>query len=90
MKEQLIFKYDLKEVTYNVDQEKNRRKLGKSNGELEKHDFDTGRNSRPEVFCKKGALKNFAKFKEKHLCQSSFFNKVAGLRPAYLSIYTWL
>ena len=38
----------------------------------------------PEVFCKKGALRNFAKFTGKHLCQSLFFNKVAGLRPATL------
>ena len=38
-------------------------------------------NSRPEVFCKKVILKNFAKFTGKHLCQSHFFNKVAGLRP---------
>ena len=28
------------------------------------------RSSRPQVFCKKGALRNFAKFKGKHLCQS--------------------
>ena len=28
---------------------------------------------------KKGVLKNFAKFKGKHLCQSLFFNEVAGL-----------
>ena len=41
-----------------------------------------GRSNRPEVFYKKGALKNVAKFTEKHLCQSLFFNKVAGLRPA--------
>ena len=33
-----------------------------------------------EVFCKIGALRNFAKFTGKHLCQSIFFNKVAGLR----------
>ena len=33
----------------------------------------------PEVFYKKGTLKNFAKFTGKHLCQSLFFNKVAGL-----------
>ena len=33
-------------------------------------------------FCKKGVLENFAKFTGKHLCQSPFFNKVAGLRPA--------
>ena len=28
---------------------------------------------RPEVFCKKGVLKNFANFTEKHLCWSPFF-----------------
>ena len=44
----------------------------------------TSRSSRPEVFCKKGVLKNFAKFTGKHLCQNLFFNKVAGLRPATL------
>ena len=32
-----------------------------------------------EVFCKKGFLRNFAKFTVKRLCQSLFFNKVAGL-----------
>ena len=42
------------------------------------------RSSRPEVFCKNGVLKNFAKFTGKHLCQSLFFNKVAGLRSATL------
>ena len=42
------------------------------------------RNSRSEVFCKKGVLRNFAKSTGKHLCQSLFFNKVAGLRPATL------
>ena len=41
---------------------------------------DTNRSSRPEVFYKKGALRNFAKFLGKHLCQSLFCNKVAGLR----------
>ena len=30
---------------------------------------------------KKAVLENFAKFKEKHLCQSLLFNKVADLRP---------
>ena len=35
------------------------------------------RNSHPEVFCKKGVLRNFVKFTGKHLCQSLFFNKVA-------------
>ena len=37
--------------------------------------------SRREVFYGKGVLRNFAKFTGKHLCQSLFFNKVAGLRP---------
>ena len=38
----------------------------------------------PEVFCKRGFLKNFTKFKGKHLCQSLTFNKVANLTPATL------
>ena len=49
------------------------------------HRFLTAfRSSRPEVFCKKGVVKNFAKLTGKHLCQSRFFNKVAGLNPATL------
>ena len=40
------------------------------------------RSSRPEVFCKKSILRNFAKFTGKQLCQSLFFNNVAGLRLA--------
>ena len=40
---------------------------------------DLSKSSRPEVFCKKGVLRNFAKFTGKYLCQSLFFNKVAGL-----------
>ena len=42
------------------------------------------RSSRPEVFCKKGVLRNFTKFTGKHLCQSLFFKKVTGLRPVTL------
>ena len=42
------------------------------------------RSSHLEVLCKKGVLKYFAKFTGKHLCQSLFFNKVVGLRPATL------
>ena len=38
----------------------------------------------PEVFGKKGVLKNFAKFTGKRPCQSLFFNKAAGLRSATL------
>ena len=36
----------------------------------------------PEVFCKKGVLRNFRKLTRKHLYQSLFFNKVADLRLA--------
>ena len=36
------------------------------------------------MFCKKGALRNFAKFTGKNLGQGLFFNKVAGLRPTTL------
>ena len=32
----------------------------------------------PEVFCKTGVLRNFAKFTGKQLCWRLFFNKVAG------------
>ena len=38
--------------------------------------FSVVRSRRWEVFCKKGVLRNFAKFTGKHLCQSLFFNKV--------------
>ena len=34
--------------------------------------------------CKKGVLKNFAKFTRKHLCWIFFYNKVAVPRPASL------
>ena len=34
--------------------------------------------SRPDVFCKKGVLRNFGKFTGKHSCQRLYFNKVAG------------
>ena len=33
----------------------------------------------PEAFCNKGALRNFAKFTEKHLRQILFLNKIAAL-----------
>ena len=46
--------------------------------------FSKTRSSPPEVFCKKDVLRNFAKSTVKHLCQSLFFNKVAGLRLATL------
>ena len=37
------------------------------------------RSSHQRCSMKKGVLRNFAKFTEKHLCQSLLFNKVAGL-----------
>ena len=37
--------------------------------------------SRSEVFCKKGVFKNFSKLTGRQLCQSLFFNTVAGLWP---------
>ena len=37
------------------------------------------RSSRPKAFYKIGVLKNFAKFTEKHPCQSLFFNKIADV-----------
>ena len=42
------------------------------------------RDSCMELFCKKGVLRNFTKFKGKHLYRSLSFNKVAGPRPATL------
>ena len=42
------------------------------------------RSSRPNVFCKNGALSTFAKPTGKHPRQSLFFNKVVGLRPVTL------
>ena len=40
--------------------------------------------SRPEVCCKKDALRDFEKFTGKHLYQSLFLSKVPGLRSATL------
>ena len=56
----------------------------------------TVKSSRPGVFCKKGVLRSLTKFTGKHLCQSLFFNKVAGLRPATLvrkrptGVFLWI
>ena len=38
------------------------------------------RSSCLKVFCEKGVLKKFSKLTEKFLCQSLFFNKIAGCR----------
>ena len=42
------------------------------------------RSSHRRCSVRKGVLENSAKFTGKHLCQSLFFNKVAGLRVATL------
>ena len=42
-------------------------------------DDSLDRSSHRRCSVKKGVLRNFAKFTGKHLCQSLFFNKVAGL-----------
>ena len=39
-----------------------------------------------EVFCQKGVFKNFSKLTEKHLCQTLFFNKIAGWKFVTLLI----
>ena len=44
----------------------------------------THRNSHQRCSVRKSVIRSFAKFTGKHLCQSLFFNKVAGLRPANL------
>ena len=41
--------------------------------------YGNNRSSRREVFCKKGVLRNFAKFTGKHLYERLFFNIIAGL-----------
>ena len=49
--------------------------------------FNTSRSSHRKCTLKKGALKNFLKFKGKHLWWSLFFNKVAGLSPGTGEFY---
>ena len=48
------------------------------------HERALSRSSHQRCSLKKGVLRNFAKLTGKFLCQSLFFNKVAGLRPATL------
>ena len=46
-------------------------------------------NSRPEVVCKKGVPRNFAKFTGRHLYQKLFFNKVEGLACKFIKKSLW-
>ena len=47
-------------------------------------DVSISRSSHQRCYIKEGVLRNYIKFAGKHLCQSLFLNKVAGLRPATL------
>ena len=56
-------------------------------GYLKIHTLSRKRSFEPDLeavaqwcFYKKGILRNFTKLAGKHLCQTLFFNKVAGLR----------
>ena len=40
----------------------------------------------PEVFCKKGVIRHFAKLTGKHLSQSLLFNNVAGLAKFFRTL----
>ena len=51
-------------------------------------EYNWYRTSHRRCSIKKGVLKNFTKFTGKHLCQSLFFNKVAGLRQAVAGLRT--
>ena len=42
------------------------------------------RSNHQKCSIKKGVIRNFVKLTGKHMCQSIFFNKVAGLRYATL------
>ena len=55
-------------------------KWWKNSQEILSLSFFLYRSSCPKVFYKKGFLKHFSRFKGKPLCQSLYFNKVAGLR----------
>ena len=46
--------------------------------------IDIDRSSHQRCSMMKGVLRNFTKFTGKHLCQSLFFNNVAGLRSSTL------
>ena len=46
------------------------------------------KSSPPHVFCKQGVLRNFAKFTEKHLCQSLFFK--GTLMQIWKSLYMFV
>ena len=67
------------EITARNDSVKNDHNAKDSTFESKLYFDYINRSSCPEVFCKKGVLRNFAKLTRKHLCQSLLFNTVAGL-----------
>ena len=48
------------------------------------------RNNHSQMFFKTGVFKIFAKFTGKHLCQSLFFNKVAGPKTSFKKRFCFL
>ena len=50
-----------------------------------KQDSTKNRSSHQRCSVRKGVLSNFTKFRGKHLCQSLFFSKVAGLKLTLVS-----
>ena len=51
--------------------------------------FSKNRSSHLRYSVRKGVLKNFAKFTGEHLCQSLFFDKVAGLWGIFFIEHLW-
>ena len=77
------------QITYNLS--KIRKKyLSRSSVSVKLQVFIlTLRSSRSDVFCKKGVLRSFSKFKGKHLCQRLFLNKVRGLGSG-TGVFLWI
>ena len=75
-------KFSIKDLFSNWDQIRKKLILIDSNKHGNANLFLSLKKQPPEVFSEKGVLRNFTKFTGKHLCQSLFFNEVAGLRPA--------
>ena len=66
-----------------IKKKKNCKKYVKSNVRVKSYlSTSISKSSRLDVLCRKGVLRNFAKFTGKHLRQSLFLNKVS--RPATL------
>ena len=54
------------------------------------YQFWMNRSNRPELFCKKGVLKNFTKFTGQYLCQSLFLNKVLKNEDPGTCFFLWI